>query len=148
MTSQGDFIINGHHKVVVFQSVRAPAVYYYFGEKENNAKNPLAIEVKFLNSGLVFNFLDILKTFKVSPELLKNLFDEESLNTDGYQEIKELEIGTSTTSLPRFLFTSSKGNSYFNLGKLGRRKYNQKIDLIQQLKGQTLAEDLCDKQGK
>jgi DNA-directed RNA polymerase beta subunit len=35
MTSQGDFIINGHHKVVVFQSVRAPAVYYYFGEEEN-----------------------------------------------------------------------------------------------------------------
>ena len=35
MNSQGNFIINGHNKVVVFQSVRAPAV-YYFGEKENN----------------------------------------------------------------------------------------------------------------
>jgi len=31
---------------------------------------------------------------------------------------------------------------------LGRRKYNQKIDLIQQLKSQTLAEDLYDSQGK
>jgi DNA-directed RNA polymerase beta subunit len=34
MNPQGNFIINGHDKVVVFQSVRAPAV-YYFGEQEN-----------------------------------------------------------------------------------------------------------------
>jgi len=34
MNSQGNFIINGHDKVVVFQSVRAPAI-YYFGDKEN-----------------------------------------------------------------------------------------------------------------
>ncbi|CAG8728451.1 1149_t:CDS:1, partial [Ambispora leptoticha] len=81
MNPQGNFIINGHNKVVVFQSVRAPAVYYYFGEEENeflgeiipfkgpwisisySAKKPLAIELKFLNSGLVFDFLNVLKTF-------------------------------------------------------------------------------------
>jgi len=34
MNPQGNFIINGHNKVVVFQSVRAPAVYYYRGEEE------------------------------------------------------------------------------------------------------------------
>lgn len=34
MTPQGNFIINGHNKVVVFQSVRAPSI-YYFDEKEN-----------------------------------------------------------------------------------------------------------------
>jgi len=34
MNPQGNFIINGHDKVVVFQSVRAPAV-YYFGKQEN-----------------------------------------------------------------------------------------------------------------
>jgi len=166
MNPQGNFIINGHNKVVVFQSVRAPAVYYYRGEGEKeflgeiipfkgpwisisySAKKPLAIELKFLNSGLVVGFLNVLKTFGVPLGLLQSLFDEENLNTDDYQEVKELEIGTGTTSLPRFLFTSSKGNSYFNLGKLGRRKYNQKIDLIQQLKSQTLAEDLYDNQGK
>src|SRR6185369_10115271 len=166
MSPQGNFIINGHNKVVVFQSVRAPAVYYYLGEEENkflgeiipfkgpwisisySAKKPLAVELKFLNSRLVVDFLSILKTFEVSPELLQVLFNEENLNTVDYQEAQELEIGTGSTSLPRFLFTSNKGNSYFNLGRLGRRKYNQKIDLIQQLKGQTLAEDLCDSQGK
>jgi DNA-directed RNA polymerase beta subunit len=34
MNYQGNFIINGHDKVVVFQSVRAPAV-YYFANQEN-----------------------------------------------------------------------------------------------------------------
>jgi DNA-directed RNA polymerase beta subunit len=34
MNQQGNFIINGHNKVVVFQSVRAPSV-YYFGEQES-----------------------------------------------------------------------------------------------------------------
>ncbi|CAG8654249.1 5021_t:CDS:2, partial [Ambispora gerdemannii] len=133
MNPQGNFIINGHNKVVVFQSVRAPA------------KKPLTIELKFLNSGLVVDLLDVLKTFAVSPELLKELFDEESLDIDGYQEAKELESGVS---LPQFLFTNSKGNSYFNIGKLGRKKCNQKMSIIEQLKGQTLAEDLCDSDGK
>jgi DNA-directed RNA polymerase beta subunit len=35
MNSQGNFIINGHDKVVVFQSVRAPTV-YHFPDGENN----------------------------------------------------------------------------------------------------------------
>jgi DNA-directed RNA polymerase beta subunit len=34
MNQQGNFIINGNDKVVVFQSVRAPAV-YYFAKEEN-----------------------------------------------------------------------------------------------------------------
>jgi len=34
MNPQGNFVINGHDKVVVFQSVRAPSV-YYFGNQEN-----------------------------------------------------------------------------------------------------------------
>jgi len=29
MTKQSSFIINGHNKVVVFQSVRAPSVYFF-----------------------------------------------------------------------------------------------------------------------
>ncbi|CAG8568157.1 9109_t:CDS:2 [Paraglomus occultum] len=142
MNQQGSFIINGHNKVVVFQSVRAPAV-YYFAEEENKFFGEI---IPF--KGLVFDLLDVLKAFDVPPELLENLFDKESLNIDSYQEANKLEIGVGRTSLPQFLFTSSKGNSYFNIGKLGRKKYNQKIDLIQQLKGQTLAENLLDNNGK
>lgn len=91
------------------------------------------------------DLLDVLKTFAVSPELLKEFFDKESLDIDGYQEAQELESGVS---LPQFLFTSSKGNSYFNIGKLGRKKCNKKMNIVEQLKGQTLAEDLCDSNGK
>jgi DNA-directed RNA polymerase beta subunit len=32
MNSQGNFIINGHDKVVVFQSVRAPSFYFFANE--------------------------------------------------------------------------------------------------------------------
>ena len=34
INKQGNFIINGHDKVVVFQSVRVPKV-YFFTDKEN-----------------------------------------------------------------------------------------------------------------
>jgi len=92
--------------------------------------------------------LDVLKTFAVPSELLETLFDRESLDIENYHEAKALEIGVGRTSLPQFLFTSNKGNSYFNIGRLGRKKYNQKIDLIQQLEGQKLAEDLLDNNSK
>ncbi|CAG8726793.1 24625_t:CDS:2, partial [Racocetra persica] len=148
MNPQGNFIINGHDKVVVFQSVRAPSVYYFREEEEENAKKPHSIELKFLNSGLVVDWLAVLKTFAVSPEILQTLFSEEDLNIANYSEVQALETGAGRASLPHFLFTESKGTSYFNIGKLGRRRYNQKIDLFQQLRDQKLAEDLLDKSGQ
>jgi DNA-directed RNA polymerase beta subunit len=36
ITSTGNFIINGHDKVVIFQSVRAPSLYFF--TSENNEK--------------------------------------------------------------------------------------------------------------
>jgi DNA-directed RNA polymerase beta subunit len=35
MTERGNFIINGNNRVIVFQSVRAPNVYFY---QENKTK--------------------------------------------------------------------------------------------------------------
>ncbi|CFW92830.1 DNA-directed RNA polymerase subunit beta [endosymbiont DhMRE of Dentiscutata heterogama] len=166
MNPRGNFIINGHDKVVVFQSVRAPSVYYFREEEEEkfwgeiipfkgpwinvsySAKKPHSIELKFLNSGLVVDWLAVLKTFAVSSELLQALFNEEDLNIANYSEVQALETGAGRASLPNFLFTESKGTSYFNIGKLGRRRYNQKIDLFQQLRDQKLAEDLLDKSGQ
>jgi DNA-directed RNA polymerase subunit beta len=162
MTSRGDFIINGHKKVVVFQSVRAPKA-YYFGDKENGflgeiiplkgpwislsygARNPLSVEIKFLNSGLVVDLIEVLKSFDVSFEVVNALFTEEGLNISDYEDSKKLEVGIS---LPQFLFTNTKGNSYFNIGKLGRKKFNKKMNIIHQLEGQTLADDVCDINGK
>ena len=161
INSQGTFIINGHEKVVVLQSVRAPTIYHFATEKQNvfyseiipfkgpwisisySAKKVRNIELKFLNSKTIINLFDILKTFAVSPELLEQLFNPEDLNLEDYQKAESLEIGDS---LPQFLFT--KKNSYFDIGKLGRRKFSQKTDIFQYLHGQTLAEDLRDKSGK
>ena len=117
MNPQGNFIINGHDKVVIFQSVRAPSI-YFFTDKEKkfygevipfkgpwisvsySKKKSRTIELKFLNSKLIISFLDILKTFSISPEILKKLFSQEELNIEDYQETKPL------VSLPQFLFTS------------------------------------------
>ena len=160
INSQGNFIINGHNKLIVLQSVRAPSI-YHFSNKDNgfyteiiplkgpwinicySPKNPRNIELKFLNSGLVFNFLDILKTFEVAPELLEKLFSQEELNIENYQETKKLEVGSS---LPRFIF--NKPNSYFKAGKLGRNKYHRQINIISQIYQQLLAENLYDKSKK
>ena len=40
MTQQGSFIINGHDRIVVLQSVRAPAIYLF-----NNEKNGIYGEI-------------------------------------------------------------------------------------------------------
>jgi DNA-directed RNA polymerase subunit beta len=161
INSQGTFIINGHEKVVVLQSVRAPTIYHFATEKQNafyseiipfkgpwisisySTKKARNIELKFLNSKTSINLLDILKTFAVNQELLEQLFSPEDLNLEDYQKVESLETGDS---LPQFLFT--KKNSYFDIGKLGRRKFSQKTDIFQYLHGQILAEDLRDKSGK
>ncbi|CAI2182554.1 17342_t:CDS:10 [Funneliformis geosporum] len=128
---QGTFIINGHEKVVVLQSVRAPTIYHFVTEKSDSFYSE------------IIPFKDILKTFAVNSELLEHFFNPEDLNLEDYSATKPLETGEN---LPHFLFT--KRNSYFDIGKLGRRKFNQKIDIFQYLPGQTLAEDLLDKNGK
>ena len=74
---------------------------------------------------------------------MENLFPTEDLNIEDYQEVKPLEIGVN---LPNFLFTER--NSYFKLGRLGRKKYNQKTNIFRQVSGQTLAEDLYNKSRK
>ncbi len=35
INEQGSFIINGHEKVVVFQSVRSPGLYFFTSEESN-----------------------------------------------------------------------------------------------------------------
>nr|CAG8584891.1 15453_t:CDS:10 [Entrophospora candida] len=132
ITRQGSFVINGHDKVVVFHIYRG-------------AKNPRSIELKFLNSKTVIGLLDIFRTFDVSPELLEKIFDNEELNIEDYQEAKPLKLGISH---PLFRFLFIKKNSYFDLGKLGRKKYNQKTNIFRQIEDQTLASDLYDSNQK
>jgi DNA-directed RNA polymerase subunit beta len=85
----------------------------------------------------------LLKTYEVKLEILEKLFNKEDLDIENYSEIKPLE---KIASLPNFLFT--KPNSHFVFGQLGRKKFNQKTNLLKKIVGQTLAEDLFDIDGK
>ncbi|CAJ0837630.1 2876_t:CDS:10, partial [Entrophospora sp. SA101] len=109
INSQGNFIINGHDKVVVFQFA-------------TSTQHPKTIELKFPNSVLVINFLDLLKTWEVPAETLEILFNRADLDISNYSSAKSLEAGVN---LPKFLFT--KKNSYFDF-----------------VIGQVLAENVCD----
>jgi DNA-directed RNA polymerase subunit beta len=86
--------------------------------------------------------LEVFKTFLLPAETLYKLFSEEDLNIDDYELTKPLEVGSS---MPQFLFENK--NSYFDLGKLGRKKYIKKSGIFNQLKDQILAEDVLDKDG-
>ncbi|MCE8162737.1 MAG: hypothetical protein I3273_01805 [Candidatus Moeniiplasma glomeromycotorum] len=162
MNEQGNFIINGYDKVAVFQSVRAPGVYFFADEKEKNrfygeiiphkgpwirisysSKRPRAIELKFLNSQRTFDLLAIFKTFSVPAEILEKLFSSEDLNLEDYLTTEPLK---PKGSLPQFLFTNR--SSYFDLGKLGRRKLNQRLNLLSQLNNQQLEQTLHESEDK
>ncbi|KLL01819.1 MAG: DNA-directed RNA polymerase subunit beta [Mycoplasmataceae bacterium RC_NB112A] len=139
MNSQGNFIINGFDKAVVFQSVRAPGVYFFSKEKNcfygeiiprkgpwiriaYSLKHSRTIELKFPNSNRTFDLLAIFKTFAVPVETLEKIFSSEDLNLEDYPFIKPLE------NLPQFIFDCH--NSYFDLGKLGRRRLNQRLNIF------------------
>ncbi|CAG8826612.1 24399_t:CDS:2, partial [Cetraspora pellucida] len=159
ITAHGNFIINGHDKVVVFQSVRAPSVYFFTDENQeiygeiipfkgpwlnlsfNKKKNGI-IELRFLNSGTTINFLDLMKTYQITPEDLDKLFGQDDLNKEDYPNAQSLEPGVN---LPHFLF--NQPNSYFVFGNLGRKKFNQKSSLWRQVSRQILAENLYDNEG-
>ncbi|MCE8158975.1 MAG: hypothetical protein I3270_00620 [Candidatus Moeniiplasma glomeromycotorum] len=160
MNSQGNLIINGFDKVVVFQSVRAPGVYFFTEEKDRfygeiipykgswinisySPKHSRVIELKFPNSLRNFDLLSIFKTFSVPLELLEKIFSSETLNLEDYPTIEPLK---PEEGLPQFLFTSQ--SSYFDIGKLGRKRLNQRLNLYSQLSEQLSKGTLYDHEGK
>ncbi|CAI2187957.1 14172_t:CDS:10, partial [Funneliformis geosporum] len=92
-------------------------------------------------------------TFDLNQILAETSFPKENLlNLLGAEEVLEnsLQLGKNekktNKAMPRFLFNEK--NSYFLLGKLGRQKFNHKMNILNRLQGQILAEDLKDKAGK
>lgn len=104
----------------------------------------LGIKFKFLNTGASFDLNQILAEAPLSEKKLLNLFGPEEVIENS------LQLGKSEKKngkpIPKFLFNEK--NSYFLLGKLGRQRFNQKMNILDRLKGQTLAEDLKDKEKK
>jgi hypothetical protein len=105
----------------------------------------LGIKFKFLNTGAVFDLTQILAETPFSKEDLINLFGSEEIITNSLQLEKNEKKATDKT-IPRFLFNEK--NSYFSLGRLGRQKFNRKMNVLRRLNGQVLAEDLKDKEEK
>lgn len=168
ITNQGVFIINGHYKVVVCQSIRAPSVYCFPGGEQQKDYSEIIpakgswisisfnllskkIELKFLNSKKIVTLREILNSFDIPSEYLEILLlgsgDKEeskakkSVKTESNKvENKSEYIGS------KFLF--SKKNSYFEFGKLGRQKFNERTLLKTRLINQTLAEDIRNSGGK
>lgn len=159
INNYGRFIINGHDKIVVFQSVRAPSFYNFVNEKNiygeiipqkgpwisinYNSLLDKIIKLKFLNSGTVINFLDVLKTFSIEKKTIEELFSDEDLNFKYYDEAESLEIGIN---MPNFIFSGF--NSYFNIGNLGRKRILKKIGILSQVSNKILAQDIYDKKGE
>ncbi|CAJ0747319.1 10370_t:CDS:2, partial [Entrophospora sp. SA101] len=104
----------------------------------------LGIKLKFLNTGTTFDLTQVLAEIPFSPESLLSLFGQEEIIENSLQLGKSEK--KTDKAIPRFLFDEK--NSYFLLGKLGRQKFNRKMNVLLRLSGQTLAEDLKDKTGQ
>jgi len=105
----------------------------------------LGIKLKFLNSGATFDLNRILAETSYPKENLLNLFGPEEIIENSLQ-LGKSEKKPTDKAMPRFLFNEK--NSYFLLGELGRQKFNRKMNILHRLSGQTLAEDLKDREGK
>lgn len=168
INEQGNFIINGHEKVIVFQSVRSPGLYFFSDEENSNEiygeiiplKGPWVslcydtikikdsvsrngLKVKFLNSGASINLFNLLSIagVELSDEQVYSIFGDE-------QEINNSFIfgkGEDKKQIPPFLFKQE--NSYFSMGEVGRNKLNKKLNILSRISGQKLAEDIYGRDG-
>ena len=102
-------------------------------EISEKSKEKIAAEIKKLQEKIYQKKITLLKTLFGSEEIIKNSLEQE-------KNLKE------TSSAPKFLFNEK--NTYFSLGELGRKKFNQKLNILKQIRGQTLAKDLKDKKGE
>jgi hypothetical protein len=104
----------------------------------------LGIKLKFLNIKKSFNLTQIFAEAPFSVQKLLDLFGSEEIIKNSLEN--EINSAKETTAPPKFLF--GEKNTYFLLGRLGRKKFNQKLNFLKQIRGQTLAQDLKDKRGK
>jgi len=102
--------------------------------------------VKFLNTGSVFDLNQILTETSFTQEIISDLLGDEEVIKNSLKLGKSEAKAKNEKQMSKFLF--NENNSYFLLGYLGRKKFNRKMNIFYRIKGQTLAEDLKDKQGK
>ena len=166
MTDSGTFVINGAERVIVSQLVRSPSVYFN-REVDKNGRELITNQI-IPNRGTWLEFevdaRDVLyvridRTRKVPITTLLRAFglssDEEILKMFGEDDyLKNTIAKDSTKNTPGEPATldSSKNQIItrffdefrYDLSKVGRYKFNRKLNVADRLLNQTLAEDITD----
>ena len=164
MTDSGSFIFNGSERVIVSQLVRSPSV-YYGREIDKNGRSIISsqiiptrgtwLEYKLNRKVVVTAFLrafglssddDILKLYGQDEYLINSLGKDSTKNTDEalleiYEKLKPGEPAT-LDSAKNQLITRFFDNFRYDLAKVGRYKFNKKLDVADRLLNQKLAEDI------
>jgi DNA-directed RNA polymerase subunit beta len=145
MTNRGTFIINGYERVIINQIIRSPGIYY----KEEFAKNGNSLYSATLipNRGSWLNFeVDKKKNLKVSIDKTDKIDMEQFFLILGinsaqipssylkYKKKNNLVNSINYTPLEKFeiqkFFATRIFNSkYYELGKIGRYKLNNRFNL-------------------
>jgi DNA-directed RNA polymerase subunit beta len=148
MTDRGTFIINGCERVIINQIIRSPGVYY----KEEFSKNGNSLYTATLipNRGSWLNFeidkkknlnISIDKTDKIGIlpffQILGITLEQVGTNltypkflhiSEKKEDLKKL-ISIDNFELQKFFATRIFNNKYYDLGKVGRHKLNNKLNL-------------------
>ena len=165
MTNGGTFVINGAERVIVSQIVRSPGV--YFGDEvdktdqhiysetdfnnvfwvriDKNRKLPITCLIRALG---VATDGQITEMFGEDP-LIKATMDKDPCKTreesllEIYRRLRPGEPPTveSSESYIEALFFDARR---YDVSKVGRYKFNKKLDIWSRLNGQTLAQPVTD----
>ena len=170
MTDAGTFIINGAERVIVSQLVRSPSVYFKreidkngrhiitgelipnkgtWLEYETDARNVLYVRIDRTRKVTVTTLLralglstdeEIIEVFGDNEYIINTLEKDSTNNTDEalieiYEKLRPGEPATITRFFDRFRY---------DLAKVGRYKFNKKLNVLDRLQGLTLAEPIID----
>ena len=171
MTDSGTFIINGAERVIVSQLVRSPSVYFN-REIDKNGRNVITSQIiptrgtwlEFETDARDVVYVRIDRTRKVtlttllrafglsSDEEIYKLFGHDTIakdstrNTDEalieiYEKLRPGEPSTLDSSKNQII-TRFFDEFRYDLARVGRYKFNRKLNVCDRLLNQTLAEDI------
>ena len=176
MTDSGTFVINGAERVIVFQLVRSPSVYFNreidkngrelitsqiiptrgtWLEFETDARDVLYVRIDRTRKVTLTTLLrafglssdeDILAMFGDNEYIKNTIAKDSTKNTDEalieiYEKLRPGEPATLDSSKNQII-TRFFDEFRYDLARVGRYKFNRKLNVIDRLLDQTLAEDI------
>ena len=165
MTDSGTFVINGAERVIVSQLVRSPSVYFNHEidkngrgtwlEFETDARDILYVRIDRTRKVTLTTLLrafglssddDIYNMFGRDLYLENTISKDSTKNTDEalieiYEKLRPGEPATLDSSKNNII-TRFFDEFRYDLARVGRYKFNRKLNVVDRLLGQTLAEDI------